>query len=340
MRAIVILACLAASAGSAGAAPPAPPPVEGEPAEGGELRQVLREYFVRLLVSDLGMSDSDAQALAPLVKQLLDTQRETGRERQRLVRELRDASVAADETRSKAALDSFDTFEQGAVARLTARRTAVVERLSIRQAARFLAFEERFRQRVRELLEERRGGAATRPLGEGPEPRAPEPPRPRGPEAEPGASPLHDEVMETMKVLFVHEMRQALDLSLDATLTMLPDVDAHFAGHADFQREQRASLRDLRRAAEDDGVTEAELRRLVTRARALDGGVLRLAEARRRVTRHLSPAQAAGFVAFEQRFWPEARRRARALGRAQGPPDGRPGPAGRPGRPRHGLGGQ
>ena len=329
----VLLAALVAPASlEAAAPPPAPgsaPPPQGEAR--GDLRQALRDYYVHALVQELGMEPARVPQVASRVDALIEAQRGAVRGRMENALQVRSAADGAGDP--AAALGALERSERESQSRVAAARKALLDELSPRQAVRFLAFEGRFRQRVRELVA---GGPALRPDGPGPD--GPDTPGQGGPDARgpggaprrPGAPPqppgdigpaaggpdegddgdVAADMKETIELLFVHRLRQRLALDDARTLALLPKIEAFIDARFESEQDRRALVRRLRAAADDGSMTDAALSALIKESRDLEAsGPQRMSTARRGVLAALSPKEGAQFLVFAFQFEREARRR-------------------------------
>jgi hypothetical protein len=323
------------------------PPAGRRPAAAGprdgELHEALRDYYVHFLRSELGVTDAAAPAFEKAVRDLLARQRRAGDERRRLLDELRagvgPASTAPDAEAARSLATRLEEQDARAAKDLRDARAAVIRHLDDRAAVRFLASEERFRQRVRQLAAAAEGRGEVEPA-----PRPPGPPRqgawgpgrpagrdrvapPPGPPEDPDEgvddprNPRVAEAVETMKLLYAHELRSRLGLDRTAVLDLLPDLDALVDLRVDAVRERRDLMRELRRGAWTDvdggGATSALVLRALDQPVSLQD---RLAAARRKVLARLGPVDGARFLLVDHHFEMEARRRLQDLVQRARPP--------------------
>ena len=145
-----------------------------------DLREALRSFYVHELSAELGLSADRASALAPRIDALLDAHRAAARDRVAAGLGLRKAINGARDPIS--ALAALTGAENDGRAGIVAARATVLAQLEPREQARFLAFEEPFRARVRALLT---GSGAEGASGAGGIPRGSAPKAPPSIEPEP-----------------------------------------------------------------------------------------------------------------------------------------------------------
>lgn len=337
------------------------PDLDGEVDASPELRQALRDFYIRTLESELSLSPQQAEALRPRIQALLDAQRAGVTERRtlgvRLLRAARLDLAATGAARAEAAqaVDAVLKAESGERERIEAARKDVLAELNPRQAAGFLGFEDRFQRRLRGIIEQRqRERQGLPPAGEagpgegrpGLRPPGPEPGPGQGAPG-PGPGPRQggedgagggDEARRTALIVFTHEVRQRLELTDAQALSMLPKVEELFEARLRGERQRRLLQARLLEAADDPASTDADLRALAAEALEHDREASgRIAQARAAATSDLSPVQAARFLALEHRAERELRDQARRA--REGWPKAGAGPRGPGGGGRLGPGG-
>jgi hypothetical protein len=137
-------------------------------------------------------------------------------------------------------------------------------------------------------------------------------PRPRG-----TPPPPREDVRETIQVLMIVSMKQALDLSQEQELVVVPRVQELFTERERFSRERREALGRLQRQVQLETIPDEALHELVLHLDELEIEHRNLeAKLRREIDRSLNPRQQAQLRIFVPNFRAEMRRRidqARAL---------------------------
>ncbi len=134
------------------------------PAERPEIADALREFYLRGLARELDLPETEATRIEPRVRSLLDAQAQATRDRIEAARGVLRAALlpldatGADRASAADAVAGVAAQERASAQAIAAARARVLSELKPRQAARFLAFELRFQDRVRRLVEERRAG--------------------------------------------------------------------------------------------------------------------------------------------------------------------------------------
>lgn len=338
----VLLVALLAAGGSRGQ--------DGPAGEGRrELREALREYYLHVLTEELELDAAQATTVAPLANDVLETQRAATQARHRALRQLRRARVAGTgDSQLRELVRRHSEIEREGLARVAEARAALVRAVSPRQGAQFLAFQDRFRARVRSVLRERRGGGTAGDDGDHPtRPGDAGPARPGGPQTDWRTDDRRGRVgdatawerretdaAETLRLLFVHEARQELGWENERLLVALPALESLFETRLASRREQGRVQRALRDALRSEGPdVEAVVARALEHEAALPD---RLSRARQRLLEATTGGEAADLLLFEQRFEQQLPRRLRQLNGMQrrAPDRPRPGPGSRrrPGR--------
>ena len=121
-----------------------------------------------------------------------------------------------------------------------------------------------------------------------------------------------ESVRDTLRLIFVHELRGELGLDDARSLALLGPIDQLLAARQTGDRERRESLDRLRSLADDDSASPEALSVLVKGALEADRSAeASLVAAQRGVLTMLSPREGCQFILLEQRFIGQARRQIR-----------------------------
>jgi hypothetical protein len=320
----------------AGRRPAANRPVdEAGPRSEDPLREAMRDFYVHALRDELAVPGAKAEAFEKAVRDLQRVQADHSRSRAELASELKAAvgpDAMPDAKVASQLAARWQAQELDAARALREARQSVLAQLTPTQGLRFMAFEERFRARGRQL--------AARPHDDGQPPGPPKPHRERAPGAapdgpeppgppgadfeadvEPMLKPRLREALETVKLALAHDVRTRLGLTNAAMLELYPDLDALVDTRVSQNQQRRQGARSLRRLAWSEDASDAEKAAALRDAiEAETDGLQALTAARRKVLGHLDAVQGARFLLLEDRWEHEIRRRLQELVRQLRPP--------------------
>ena len=299
------------------------PAAEAGPSGREELRSALREHHAHLMAERLELDEAQVQALRPRLDAVVEAQNLSMAASRRAQRALQQelGAAAPDGARIEQLLDAvLDAETDGVEASAGARRELLDELDPVRRA-RYLLFEDSYREEVLRRLRGMRQGGGGPPGADSPW-RRPSRVEPRPPER-------REKLVDNLTLLFTLLAGQQLELENEKLVSLVPRIETLVGTQVALAELERRGHAELESALEE-GVKPKRLGSTVDRLLDEQDGLRRaLVEGRRALAAELEPAQGARLVLLQERFRREAPRRLRMLERllsAEPDAPGGPGP--------------
>lgn len=279
-----------------------------------ELRAALREHHAHLMAERLELDADQARALRPRLDAVVEAQSRSVTSSRRAWRALQAEldAPAPDAARVERRLAAALEAEVAGVEGTASARRELLSGLAPDRRARYLLFEDRYREEVLRRVRQLRGGGPPPAAGEGPWRRAR---RSAAGAQEPPEPERRERLVDNLTLLFTLQAGQALDLETETLVGMVPTVEGVVETQvrlAELERRGRAALESALAEGRDGASLAREVDALLDEQDALRR---ELVEGRRALASSLDPVAGARLVLLQERFRREVPRRLRMLDR-------------------------